>query len=133
MPSNPGDEVIDFVMLHMALHDRPKEGDDRPDGERLSESYHQAAKNLTDLAAADLDLCLTLLADLAGHFAITLGKQAGHRAIGEVLEDWAGRGWTPRVHRAGTITPTVLVPATQPDPLPASVEQRWPAGAAPPF
>lgn len=133
MSRNPGDDVIDFVALHLAIHNRPDGGDDRPDDEHLVESYHRATKDITDLAQADLGLCLTLLADLAGHFAATLDRQMGRRAVQEVIDDWDARGWAPRVHRSGAITPTVLVPVTHRDSLPAPVDKRWPAGDAPPF
>ena len=134
MTRNPGDKVLDFVMLHLAIHDRPDEGGNCPDDDQLAESYDEAKRDMTALAGADLDLCLTLLADLARHFAGTLGQQAGRQAVEEVLNDWAGRGWAPRVHRSGAITPTVLAPASHRDSVPMPVvEKRWPAGSAPPF
>ncbi|MCF6733688.1 hypothetical protein [Blastococcus sp. KM273129] len=137
MSRNPADEVIDFVMLHLAMHQRPDEGDDRPEDEPLSEAYHQARKDVTALAAADTDLCLALLGDLAGHFAATLGQQAGRRAVEKVIDDWAGRGWTPGIHRAEAITPTAVPTVTQPDGKPSTRPMpggpRWAAGEPAPF
>lgn len=135
MSNNPGDDVLDFVMLHLALHDRSEAGTDNPaDHEHLAESYHQAMEHVADLAESDRALCLTLLADLAGHFAATLARQAGHHAVREVAEDWDGRGWTRRVHRAGAISSTAVTAAVTPaQEPPALTGARWPAGDAPPF
>lgn len=98
MRSNPGDQVIDFVMLHLGAHQRP-------DDEHIAETYHDALEQVTALAANDQRLCLTLLADLAGHFATTLGQQGDAGAIQQVIDDWAGRGWTLGVERARSIPP----------------------------
>ncbi|MCF6509181.1 hypothetical protein E9549_17490 [Blastococcus sp. MG754426] len=137
MRGNPGNDVLDFVMLHLAITQRPHQADDQPVEERLAEAYDQARRDVTTLAETDVELCLALLADLAGHFAATLQQQAGHRAVKEVINDWAGRGWTPGIHRAEAITPTAVPTETQPDVQPATRPmpggQRWAAGEPAPF
>lgn len=125
MRSNPGDQVINFVMLHLGAHQSP-------DDERIVEAYHEALEQVTGLAASDQRDCVTLLADLAGHFATTLGQQAGAEAVQQVVDDWAGRGWTVGVDRASTITPTAITVATFPAST-GSDEPRRLAGDTAPF
>ena len=127
-PSNPGQDVIDFVMLHLGLHEH-----DRDDPDRLEDHYQEAIDKVTNLAKANPALCLSLLADLAGHFAKTLEQHAPPGAVGHVLHDWAGRGWAPTVLRAGPIKPTPVPAAAAPAAVTPQTEARWPAGSAPPF
>ncbi|MGY1608755.1 hypothetical protein [Geodermatophilus sp. SYSU D00700] len=102
--SNPGHDVIEFVMLHLGLHELTGSVPDR-----LEDHYMSAAQKVQALAATDTHLCLSLLADLAGHFAKTLERHAPTGTVSRVINDWAGRGWTPSVQRRGPITalPTV--------------------------
>jgi hypothetical protein len=125
-PSNPGQDVIDFVMIHLGLHEQ-----DRDDPDRLEEHYQEAAERVTDLAKADPVLCLSLLADLAGHFAKTLEQHGPPGAVGHVIRDWAGRGWTSSVLRAGPIKPTPVPISAIAAPVAPETEERWPAGSAP--
>ncbi|MBM7804182.1 hypothetical protein JOD57_000019 [Geodermatophilus bullaregiensis] len=97
---DPGQVVVDFVLLHSA---RQASGGDQCDLGPLEDRYQDALQTMRELAREDLSLCLLLLADLACHYASTLEDKAGFGVVDAVTSDWPGRGWSVRFARAGSI------------------------------
>jgi hypothetical protein len=125
---SPGHDVMNFVMLHLGLHE-----EDRGDPDRLADYYAEARQAVIDLAAIDLELCLSLLADLAGHFAKTLEHHTTAATVEAVVNDWAGRGWAPSVRRAGAIRAVRKATGRMAAAPATGIEKPRPAGEPAPF